>query len=366
MVDFCVYADSTQQNSETVRSYEDFCRTTPTRSVNHTDFQRLQTHPIVLSIETKAGSNSDAAELQIGVWHAAQWAFLKSSLLRAQDGACSIEQQNEKADQALSRLRFIPAVIVQGHRWLFVLSTRQGQKTILWKEYQFGMLCSCRGALVSSSAALPIPGLTHHHFGGNMDALLNEKLWASPHIRITEHLRHCAVPTPSIKAPVHASIRSSSCHPGITTTKMGGTTYAMMEAHFKAKTTQVEPPKEDLFEKHEYARRSAQEYDEGTKVLKFQIYDNFDNAAKIQSELWDLLHKETVLEQWDVQGLFLMTSLGEVFDALDDERLLKCFKMPTLEEFLDRLMPLTASIPSTSTITERHLNSVKESDWGHN
>ncbi|KAF5635895.1 hypothetical protein F52700_5208 [Fusarium sp. NRRL 52700] len=138
MVDFCLYADSTQQNIETAKSYEDFCRTTPTRSVNHTDFQRLQMHPIVLSIETKAGSNSDAAELQIGVWHAAQWAFLKSSILRAQDGACSIEQQTKQADEALSRLRFIPAVIVLGHRWLFVLSTRQGQKTILWKEYQFG------------------------------------------------------------------------------------------------------------------------------------------------------------------------------------------------------------------------------------
>ncbi|CCT75818.1 uncharacterized protein FFB20_00858 [Fusarium fujikuroi] len=74
-------------NTSTAKSYEDSCRTTPNRCVNHTDFQRLQTHPIVLSIETKAGSISDAAELQMGVWHTAQWAFLKSSLSRAQDGA---------------------------------------------------------------------------------------------------------------------------------------------------------------------------------------------------------------------------------------------------------------------------------------
>lgn len=48
------------------------------------------------------------------------------------------EQEIKAADEALAGLRFIPAVIVQGHRWLFVLSTRQGHKTILWKEWQFG------------------------------------------------------------------------------------------------------------------------------------------------------------------------------------------------------------------------------------
>ncbi|KAM5527124.1 hypothetical protein FOXYSP1_20393 [Fusarium oxysporum f. sp. phaseoli] len=47
-------------------------------------------------------------------------------------------QELEQADQALATLQFIPAVIVQGSRWLFVLSTRQGQKTVLWKEWQFG------------------------------------------------------------------------------------------------------------------------------------------------------------------------------------------------------------------------------------
>lgn len=128
---------------------------------------------------------------------------------------------------------------------------------------------------------------------------------------------------------------------------MVGVIYAMMEAHFMAKTTQAEPPKADVFKKHRYARKSAQEYDEKTKLLKFQIYDNFDNARKVIDELWDLLRKEKVLEEWDVQGIFLMTSMGEVFDGLDDERLLKVFKMPTLEEFLDRLFPSTAGVSST-------------------
>ncbi|KAG5754833.1 hypothetical protein H9Q72_003596 [Fusarium xylarioides] len=128
---------------------------------------------------------------------------------------------------------------------------------------------------------------------------------------------------------------------------MVGILYAMMKVHFTAKVTLVEPPKEDIFMKHKYPRRSAQEYDERTKLLKFKIYDNFDNARKVMGELWDLLRKEKVLEEWDVQGLFLMTSLGEVFDSLDDARLLQCFEMPTLEEFLDRLYPSTVGTSST-------------------
>ncbi|RKK93888.1 hypothetical protein BFJ68_g15365 [Fusarium oxysporum] len=37
---------------------------------------------------------------------------------------------------------FILAVITQGSRWHFVLSTRRGQQTILWKEQQFGRTSS--------------------------------------------------------------------------------------------------------------------------------------------------------------------------------------------------------------------------------
>lgn len=43
-----------------------------------------------------------------------------------------------QADAALSHLPFIPCIIIHGHRWLFVLSTRSGEKTLLWTERQFG------------------------------------------------------------------------------------------------------------------------------------------------------------------------------------------------------------------------------------
>lgn len=78
----------------------------------------------------------------------------------------------------------------------------------------------------------------------------------------------------------------------IATVKMVETLYTMMEVHFKAKMTQVEPPKEDIFKKHKFARRSAQQYDEKTKLLTFKIFDMFNNAGKVKKELWNLLITE--------------------------------------------------------------------------
>ncbi|KAI8711292.1 hypothetical protein NCS52_01505200 [Fusarium sp. LHS14.1] len=68
MVDFCVYADTAEKDALSLEAHKAFCRATLTKSVNDTDFQRLQVHPIVLSIETKAGNKDpDAAELQISI-----------------------------------------------------------------------------------------------------------------------------------------------------------------------------------------------------------------------------------------------------------------------------------------------------------
>lgn len=68
----------------------------------------------------------------MGIWHATQWSFLRSALLLAPG------RTEAQADEALARLPLIPAVIVQGHKWLFVMSTREGPKTIFWTERQFG------------------------------------------------------------------------------------------------------------------------------------------------------------------------------------------------------------------------------------
>ncbi|KAG9496291.1 hypothetical protein J7337_012877 [Fusarium musae] len=136
MIDFCLYLNPTDSPA-----LQALGRQTPTLTVNHTDFAPLQLSPIVLSIETKRpGKELDAAQLQMGVWHAAQWSFLRSVIgLTPQPLTAEEEiQRNQKANEVLGQLGFIPGIIVQGHRWLFVFSTLEGDKTVLWTERQFG------------------------------------------------------------------------------------------------------------------------------------------------------------------------------------------------------------------------------------
>ena len=49
--------------------------------VNNTDFEFISAHPLLLSIETKKpGVHWDKAQLQMGLWHAAQWSFFESAV----------------------------------------------------------------------------------------------------------------------------------------------------------------------------------------------------------------------------------------------------------------------------------------------
>lgn len=127
MVDFCLYVDLPQEDRQSLQALEALCRRTSTLTVNHTDFERLQSRPRVLSIEANGPAPAlNTAEVQMGVWNAAQWGFLRSaflSSLREPSGMVPTEEQEKQADETLSRLPFIPGVIVQGHRWLFGLST---------------------------------------------------------------------------------------------------------------------------------------------------------------------------------------------------------------------------------------------------
>ncbi|KPM35264.1 hypothetical protein AK830_g11308 [Neonectria ditissima] len=143
MVDLCLY-DNTNADSEALQA---LAQHTPTLSVNHTDFPPIQLRPIVLSIETKRpGKELDMAQLQMGVWHAAQWKFLRSIVAKT----APVERET-LVDEAMSELGYIPGIIIQGHRWLFVFSTMESKttttenphaktlnKTVLWTEQEFG------------------------------------------------------------------------------------------------------------------------------------------------------------------------------------------------------------------------------------
>ncbi|KAL7919192.1 hypothetical protein ACQKWADRAFT_301975 [Trichoderma austrokoningii] len=149
MIDICVYA-SLDQNQEFKAAVTEFSKITPTLSINHTDFYPLQFRPLLLSIETnKPGVEWEKARLQIGVWHASQWAFLRwtvgqnlirQRLTQSADPPTTDEGGEFKAEKlaALSKLAFIPGIIVQGNDWYFVFSTYDNGKTHVYASCFFG------------------------------------------------------------------------------------------------------------------------------------------------------------------------------------------------------------------------------------
>ncbi|KAH6603626.1 hypothetical protein Trco_008401 [Trichoderma cornu-damae] len=144
MIDICVYA-SLDQDDE-IAAMHKFSSTSPSYSINHTDFEPTQFRPFILSIETKKSEPSDMAKLQIGVWLASQWKFLHWAVkkLRKQRSAKDLtptttsEEEEEEISTALSKLPFIPGIIIQGNSWKLVISTYTDGKTKIWSGPVFG------------------------------------------------------------------------------------------------------------------------------------------------------------------------------------------------------------------------------------
>ncbi|UKZ53248.1 hypothetical protein TrVGV298_007040 [Trichoderma virens] len=145
MIDICLYASLNQKDE--IESMNKFSKTSPTLSINHTDFEPMQFRPFILSIETKKSEPGDMAQLQIGVWLASQWKFLRWAVkkkLQKQRPAHNLdaityeEDEEEGISTALSKLPFIPGIIIQGNSWKLVISTYTDGKTTLWSGSVFG------------------------------------------------------------------------------------------------------------------------------------------------------------------------------------------------------------------------------------
>ncbi|UPK95889.1 hypothetical protein LCI18_006824 [Fusarium solani-melongenae] len=123
MVDFCLF--DTSRSDDAAR--RELARTTPTLSVNHTDFAPLQLRPIVLGITTAPPSGDlEATRLQVGEWHRAQWRFLRSIVMQK----IAAVEPNEATlhrltDETLGKLDYIPGIITR-------------DRVVLWTELEFG------------------------------------------------------------------------------------------------------------------------------------------------------------------------------------------------------------------------------------
>lgn len=83
--------------------------------MNHLDYTPLRRRPVTVSLATTDGGLA-GANLRVASWHAAQWNFL-----------AEVARERERFGEGVG---FLPGVVVQGHEWSFVASTREGNKTV--------------------------------------------------------------------------------------------------------------------------------------------------------------------------------------------------------------------------------------------
>ncbi|UPL03140.1 hypothetical protein LCI18_014074 [Fusarium solani-melongenae] len=146
----------------------------PGKVFNFTDFEPVQDRPIALSIETeKPTEGFDVAKLQLGVWQATHWSFLKAliDLQQSYDHSTSVPAQTENqpgpaeqpahvqvqhmpvrqdqptaapeetVQQNTARFElpdFLPGVIITGHNWWFTTTTFDGSRMSFWEKAPLG------------------------------------------------------------------------------------------------------------------------------------------------------------------------------------------------------------------------------------
>lgn len=87
----------------------------PLGCINHTSFPALERNPIAISIAMgRSGGGRSKGTLEIGTWQAAQWRMLEKHLV----GLKSVDDI------------FLPAILISGHEWFFLATTRKGPTTV--------------------------------------------------------------------------------------------------------------------------------------------------------------------------------------------------------------------------------------------
>ncbi|EXL89977.1 hypothetical protein NOF04DRAFT_5904 [Fusarium oxysporum II5] len=153
-VDFCMYIDPNHEEadavSETVHALRSFL---PLGMFNHTNHAFLSDRPIAVSIETKkTGEGWENARLQMEVWMAAHWQFLRKLLgLRrlAAKQVTSMKNATESLtldpEEVWKLPEFLPGIIIQGHDWHLIITTPDGEKIAFWEKELFGHTSKSKG-----------------------------------------------------------------------------------------------------------------------------------------------------------------------------------------------------------------------------
>lgn len=162
-VDFCVYIkpDNDPQLSPAFNAGVTRAQAAlPKKIVGFTDFEPLYDRFVAFGIETKKPSeDAEAAQLQLGVWDMAHWAFLRR-LEALQSVMDSITTDNVTEDgsrrdftatanhiksTAAVSPAFLPGIFIHGHLWHLVFTTMDGDQTVLWRKITIGTTENTKG-----------------------------------------------------------------------------------------------------------------------------------------------------------------------------------------------------------------------------
>ncbi len=149
-VDYCMYIEPENDAalSDTYRAAAERMRKVmPEERLNFTDHHHLKGRFVGLSIATtRPGEDVEAGQLQLGLWEMARSDFLLH-LAAGVYGDEDISAAAEAGPAPTARLlpSFLPGLVVQGHDWFLVVTTAEGQKTVLWSKLAVGSTSSTRG-----------------------------------------------------------------------------------------------------------------------------------------------------------------------------------------------------------------------------
>ncbi|KAL8281685.1 hypothetical protein RB600_005224 [Gaeumannomyces tritici] len=158
MVDFCLSVDpkwpkGRMATTPALQTIDGISSRLPGSSINHTDFRALSQKPIAVSIETKCfGGSVKTAEVQLGVWQAAQWKMLNTLTKLKPE-----RDPSEPLPPSPPRPDFLPAIHIVGHEWKFAAAIKRGDKTILLTECLLGSTNRQEEAALKAIKDAPVP-----------------------------------------------------------------------------------------------------------------------------------------------------------------------------------------------------------------
>ncbi|RGP71216.1 hypothetical protein FLONG3_7166 [Fusarium longipes] len=154
-VDFCMYINPKKdKESRVVEIIETISDYLPMGVFNHANSSTLSRNPIALSIQTTktTGEGWENARLQMEVWMAAHWQFLRRLIDMRQHAADKLSVLRSSAgemsfcsDKTWGLPEFLPGIIIQGHIWYLILTTAEEEKTVFWHKKTIGDTSCSKG-----------------------------------------------------------------------------------------------------------------------------------------------------------------------------------------------------------------------------